>query len=111
MKKAFIFDSGCACKALDKKGIHDYLLKNEWELTNRISSADVIVINTCGAMDKRERLSLATVQDITRQRSLSATVIITGCLPKVDPVRIEEIGDFIYIPTLFFAYPSSQLSL
>lgn len=99
MKKAYIFSSGCVRIALDMTKIHNYLQSNGWLLTNSISSADLIVISTCGAVDKTEKLSLAAIRDITRRRSPSAKVIITGCLPKIDPDKIQELGDFIFVPT------------
>jgi len=98
-KKAYIFSSGCIRRALDMTKIHTYLERNGWELTDKVSVADVIIISTCGAVDKTERLSLAAVKDITVKRSPFAKVIITGCLPKIDPERLQEIGDFIFVPT------------
>ncbi len=99
MKKAYIFSSGCVRRAMDMTKIHNYLLSNGWLLTNEVSSADLIIISTCGAVDKTERLSLAAISDITRKRSPSAKVIITGCLPKIDPGKIQKLGDFIFVPT------------
>lgn len=99
MKKAYIFSSGCVRRALDMTKIHEYLFRNGWLLTNEVSSADLIVISTCGAVDKTERLSLAAIRDITRKRLPSAKVIITGCLPKIDPGKIQQLGDFIFVPT------------
>ncbi len=99
MKKAYIFSSGCVRRALDMTKIHNYLLSNGWLLTNSASSADIIIISTCGAVDKTERLSLAAISAITRKRSPSAKVIITGCLPKIDPDKIQELGDFTFVPT------------
>ena len=99
MKKAYIFSTGCIRIALEITKILNYLQSNGWILTKSISSADLIVISTCGAVDKTEKLSLAAIRKITRRSSPSAKVIITGCLPKINPEKIREIGDFTFIPT------------
>jgi len=68
-------------------------------LVDDVSSAELIVIGTCGVVKRQEKLSLAAIRDITKKRSPFAKVIITGCLPKIDPGKIQEFGDFIFIPT------------
>ncbi len=98
-KKAYIFNTGCIRRALDITKIHEYLLRNGWQLVDEVSSADIIVIGTCGVIERNARLSLAAIRDITRKRSPSAKVIITGCLAKIDPGRIRKFGDFILVPT------------
>ena len=98
-KKAYIFNTGCIRRALDMTKIYEYLLRNGWLLIDEVSSADLIVIGTCGVIKRQERLSLTAIKDITRKRSPSAKVIITGCLPKINPGKIQEFGDFTFIPT------------
>ena len=79
--------------------MHEYLLRNDWSLVEKVSSADIIIISTCGVINRQERLSLAAIRDITKQRSSSAKVFITGCLAKIDPGKIQEFGDFTLIST------------
>lgn len=98
-KKAYIFNTGCVRRALDMTKIQEYLLRNGWLLINEVSSADLIVIGTCGVISKNERISLAAIKNITSKRSPSSKVIITGCLPKINPGKIREFGDFIFVPT------------
>jgi len=69
--------------------------------TNKISSADLIVIATCGTIKKLEDISVATIRKIVKKKSDSAKVIITGCLSKINPDKIQALGDdFELIPTL-----------
>ena len=79
--------------------IYEYLLRNGWQFINKVSFADLIVISTCGVIERNERLSLTAIRDITRKRSPFAKVIITGCLPKINHGRIQELGDCIFIPS------------
>jgi len=79
--------------------MHEYLLRNDWSLVDDVSSADIIIISTCGVVKRQERLSLAAIRDITKKRLPSAKVFITGCLTKIDPGKIREFGDFTLIST------------
>jgi len=98
-KKAYIFNTGCIRRALDMTKMHEYLLRNDWSLVDDVSSADTIIISTCGVVERQEGLSLAAIRDITEKKSPSAKVFITGCLAKIDPGKIQEIGDFTLIST------------
>lgn len=99
MKRAYMFNTGCIRRALDCTRIYEYLVLNGWAFTKHIPSADLIVISTCGTIRKNEELSLTAIKNITRKKSQSARVIITGCLPKINPARIGELGDFELVPT------------
>ncbi len=100
MKQAYIFNAGCVRRALDSTKISHYLTENGWVFTNKISSADLIVVATCGTIKKLEDISVATIRKIVRKRTDSAKVIITGCLSKINPDKIRELGDdFELIPT------------
>ena len=102
MKRAYIFNTGCIRRALDSTRIYHYLSKNGWAFTNNISSADIVVISTCGAVKKTTDLSLIALRNISKKKPKAAKLIITGCLPKIDPEKIREIrhlGDYEFIPT------------
>jgi threonylcarbamoyladenosine tRNA methylthiotransferase CDKAL1 len=98
-KRAYIFNTGCIRRALDMTKIHGYLLTNGWQLVNDISAAEIIIISTCGVIERQETLSLAAIRDITKRRNPAARVFVTGCLAKIDPGKIQAIGNFTLIPT------------
>jgi len=99
MKRAYMFNTGCIRRGLDCTRIYRYLKENGWSFTQRIHAADLILINTCGTIKKNERLSLAAIRSISKKRNDHAMVIIAGCLPKINPAGIQEIGDFEFVPT------------
>ena len=99
MKRAYMFNTGCIRRGLDCTRIYRYLKENGWSFTQRIRAADLILINTCGTIKKNERLSLAAIRSISKKRTDHAMVIIAGCLPKINPAGIQEIGDFEFVPT------------
>lgn len=102
MKRFYIFNTGCIRRALDSTRIYNYLVANDWEFTNNISAAELVITSTCGAVNKTEELSLIALRNIAKKKSKTAKFIVTGCLPKIDPEKIREIrelDDFEFIPT------------
>lgn len=102
LKRAYIFNTGCIRRALDSTRIYNYLIANGWAFTNNIVSAEIVVISTCGAVNKTEDLSLIALRNAARKKAPSARLIVTGCLPKIDPDKIREIphlGAYEFVPT------------
>ena len=101
-KRAYIFNTGCIRRALDSTRIHDYLVKNNWLLTNNLAAADVAIVSTCGAVKDDEVLSLDALRYVARKKSDTTKVIITGCLPKINPESIRQIPGldaYEFVPT------------
>ncbi|MHC4852223.1 MAG: radical SAM protein [Planctomycetota bacterium] len=102
MKRAYVFNTGCIRRALDSTRLYDYLITNGWSFTNNISAADLVVVTTCSAVGQSEDLSVIALEHVAKKISKNARLIITGCLPKVNPEKLREIpglGAFEFIPT------------
>lgn len=102
MRRAYIFNTGCIRRALDLTRIYKYLIRNGWAFTNNLSRADLVVISTCGAVQDDEDLSLSALRYAVKKKSKSAKVIITGCLPIINPDKIQEIqglDHYEFVPT------------
>jgi MiaB/RimO family radical SAM methylthiotransferase len=84
----------CTRRNADSQRIYDCLVANNWTFTKDIHLADLIVISTCGATDQTEDWSLDNIEDILEKKSESSEIIITGCLPNINPERIQELGSF-----------------
>jgi tRNA A37 methylthiotransferase MiaB len=78
--------------------IKKYLEINGWAEANRPRKANIIIIATCGVVDKNEKNSLEAVEKAMMRKRKDAAVIITGCLSKINPAALERIGKFHYIP-------------
>lgn len=98
-EKFFIFNTGCIRRGLDSIRIYNYLISNGWHFTKDIPSADLIVVTTCGAVQEKEVGSLNAIKKIVKKKSKSSRMIVTGCLPKINPEKIYELGDFEFVPT------------
>lgn len=91
MKRFYIFNAGCIRRALDSTKIYNYLNANGWTYTGKVPSADLVIVSTCGAVDKTEELSLIALRSVAKKRSDSARFIVTGCLPSIDAGKIQAI--------------------
>jgi tRNA A37 methylthiotransferase MiaB len=98
MRKAFVFNVGCIRRALDSIRIYNYLGINDWQMTQKISEADLIVVSTCGAVQEKEDGSINAINKINKKRSPTSRMLISGCLPKINQARIKELGNFEYVP-------------
>jgi tRNA A37 methylthiotransferase MiaB len=91
VKQAYIFNTGCIRRALDATRIHTYLKANGWTFTEDPGSADVAIVSTCGAVQDDEDLSLDALRHVIRNKAATTRVIVTGCLPKLNPQKIREL--------------------
>lgn len=95
----FVFSAGCIRRALDTIHLQRYLLANGWKLTRRMRTADLIVVATCGVVRLNEISSLKGVAEAVRRKRTSARIVVTGCLPVINPDEIRRLGDFVLVPT------------
>ncbi|MGI9318792.1 MAG: radical SAM protein [bacterium] len=101
-KRAYVFNTGCIRRALDSTRIYDYLLKNGWTFTNNIGACDLVIVSTCSAVNKSEELSTVALRYVAKRITKRTKLIITGCLPKVNPEIIRAtpgLDLFEFVPT------------
>jgi ribosomal protein S12 methylthiotransferase len=101
-KRAYVFNTGCIRRALDSTRIYEYLLKNGWTFTNNIGECDLVIVSTCSAVNKSEELSTVALRYVAKKLNKRTKLIITGCLPKVNPELIRAtpgLGIFEFVPT------------
>ena len=91
VKRAYIFNTGCIRRALDLTRVYEYLVKNGWVFTNNLSLADLVVISTCGSVQDDEDLSLAALKHAAKKKGKSAQIVVTGCLPVINPESVGKI--------------------
>jgi MiaB/RimO family radical SAM methylthiotransferase len=87
----------CTRRNADSQRVYDFLLANDWTFTENVGSADLIVVCTCAATDITEGDSLYNIKRMLDMKADSAEMIITGCLPKISPEKIKELGDFTIV--------------
>ncbi|NUM36396.1 MAG: radical SAM protein [Candidatus Brocadiae bacterium] len=89
-KKCYVNFLGCEKRKLDTQRIWDYLKKNGYTLTPKVTDADIVIFVTCAFCSKYEDWSITKMQKLYRQRQENATFIICGCLTSIHPKRLKE---------------------
>lgn len=73
---------GCAKNLVDSELFLGLCTKYNIEITNDITEADIITINTCGFIDKAKDESLDTIMEIVKikEENKNLKIIVMGCL-------------------------------
>lgn len=95
----YVFSAGCIRRGLDIIHIQNYLQQNGWTMSRRPENADLLIIATCGVVELNELNSLRCIMEGIRRKKDDARIVITGCLPLINPGPIEELGESVFIPT------------
>ena len=89
----FLIGGNCPRSRVDAQTIFDYFLKNGLIPVKKIKKADIICIYTCGGFNETEESSIKTIKVILQKKSKNATVIVTGCLIKINPESMNIFND------------------
>jgi len=80
MKKLFIETLGCAMNVRDSEHIIAELNKKEnYELTNNIQEADLIIINTCSVREKPVSKLFSEIGQFKKVKKKGAKIGVAGC--------------------------------
>jgi tRNA A37 methylthiotransferase MiaB len=85
----------CPRRSLDASKVHRYLLEHNFQPVSNPQKADLIFVYTCGGFNNYEERSIATIEKSLENKS--AKVIVTGCLPKINPKRLDGYKNVIMI--------------
>lgn len=87
----------CPRRSLDSSRFYRYLIANGLVPVADPKEADLIFIFTCGGFALDEEFSILTIEKSLKNKG--AKIIVTGCLPKIDPNRLKAYGnDVLIIP-------------
>lgn len=86
----------CPRRSLDTSRFVNYFLVNGWQITRRISEADLIFIYSCGCFLSSEKRTLNTIHTALKQKSPQAKIVVTGCLIKIHKDVLH--GDYCVFP-------------
>ena len=82
----YIYARRCPRRRLDATRLYAYFIKNGLTETEDPKKADLIAVYTCGGFTATEETSVLTIRDSLKT---DAKVIITGCLPKINPGKLS----------------------
>jgi MiaB-like tRNA modifying enzyme len=80
-KTVYVENYGCAANKFDFEVMLAHLMSAGYRFTDGASSADVIMINTCGVKKPTEDRIIGKIRVLSQ---LNKPLIIAGCLPKIN---------------------------
>lgn len=80
---------GCKSNQLEGCLIEENLIKNEFEKTDRISDADIFILNSCTVTHKSDNEAFHILQKAKKDNPLIKTVL-TGCIAQIEKERLLE---------------------
>ncbi|UJG42538.1 MAG: tRNA (N(6)-L-threonylcarbamoyladenosine(37)-C(2))-methylthiotransferase [Candidatus Heimdallarchaeum endolithica] len=83
----FIKNYGCSQNLAEGENIREILKNNSGEEVDDIFQADVIIVNSCAVKTPTENKVMQFIHECVKT---DADVIVTGCLPKINPDRIKR---------------------
>ena len=99
-KVCIAFARGCPRSEMDTAWLFSYFKANEWETTNRVREAEMVVVTACAFDRTNEQHSLRLLDLVHKKMKPGAQLIVTGCLAGIvpDPVR-DRFGALLVAPT------------
>jgi ribosomal protein S12 methylthiotransferase len=87
----YLISLGCAKNLVDSEMITDYLLKAGYVITDDISKASLVVINTCGFIKDAKKESIEVILSALREKPKNTKVVVYGCLVQRYKKELEEL--------------------
>ena len=118
MRTLYLMSLGCNKNLVDSEIMLGRL--KSYEIISDASSADVIIVNTCGFIESAKQESIRAILELANVRKKGALLIVTGCLmqryanelmqelPEVD--LFAGVGDYAKIDELIATRHSSDFS-
>ena len=83
-KKASVLCTGCPESGIDSTRVKNFLVENNWTITDQLEEADLIIFRACGLTNKDITNSIQVIRQLNTQKKENAKLIVWGCLPKID---------------------------
>ncbi len=110
MKKLFIETYGCQMNTADSEVVAAIMQSDGYELCDKITDADTILVNTCSIRDNAEQKVIGRLQyfQSLRRKKKSLAVGVIGCMAERVPNDLtEKYGvDFVAGPDAYLDLPN-----
>jgi ribosomal protein S12 methylthiotransferase len=73
---------GCPKNLVDSEVMLGTLAREDYQITNSAEEAEVLIVNTCGFIDKAKKESVDTILEMAKHKQSGACrkLVVTGCL-------------------------------
>ena len=97
MKKVFIKTFGCQMNVYDSARMLDIVKQIDYEETNEIKEADLIIINTCSIREKAKEKLFHELGRMKEQTKQDCIFIVAGCVAQTASDEIKKRMKFVNI--------------
>jgi ribosomal protein S12 methylthiotransferase len=87
----YLISLGCSKNLVDSEMITDYLLKAGYVITDDISKASLVVINTCGFIKDAKKESIEVILSALREKPKHTKLVVYGCLVQRYKKELEDL--------------------
>jgi len=109
MKKIYVKSFGCQMNVYDSSRILDIMRLDEYEETDSVVDADLIVINTCSIREKAKEKLFSLLGRIDKERhGKRAIIVVAGCVAQTSGDEIKKRAksvDIIIGPSSYHKLP------
>jgi len=95
--RVFLITNGCPENRIDIAHVQRFFEANRWTVTDSYLDADLIVFNSCGLTQLHEDASLQIIDTLKKYKPAHARLVISGCLPRINPGALTPHGDAIVV--------------
>ena len=77
-----VISLGCPKNLVDSEVILGLLKKNQYEITNDLAQAEIVIVNTCGFIESAKQESIDNILEIAQYKNNGSLkyLIVSGCL-------------------------------
>lgn len=107
MKKFYIETYGCQMNVADSEVVAAIMQTTECELTNELTEADIVILNTCSIRDNAEQKVQHRLQELNGKSGKGKTIGVIGCMAeRMGETLIKDWGvDFVAGPDAYMDIP------
>lgn len=91
MSKVYVTTNGCDEGQLKSMRIQNFFTMNGFSVVKSPVDADLIILFACGLTNAKEKDSLLLIRKYKSQKRNDATLIVWGCLPKINPESLSKV--------------------
>lgn len=98
----YLISLGCAKNLVESEKLSNALAKKGFFIADDITESAIVVVNTCGFIQKAKKESIQTILGVLEEKSKSAKVVVFGCMVQryLDELRqaLPEVD--LFLPVL-----------
>lgn len=98
-RNVYIETYGCQMNMADTEIVLSIMLSAGFTRTEKLSSADIVLVNTCAVRDNAEQRIIGRLGDFNHYKKTNPSVIVgvLGCMAERVRKELMELGDFVDI--------------